>query len=636
MLSSTLKESIPQDLVAIFHTSFHPTQGNVIDWSLKASDDLDLTHVEFSCLPSGLHLVERDIIYFTKGEHQGVCVFRRRRTSEDGHRGFRLSSLGILLAKSSRPRPWRHVPSLKTVTETIYSLLEDRDILEPSDADWDPARAFFEERKVRRPDLNGAGDWNGWSAELDGAESSTFEASPTLHLPHMLRILGPSSLTLYKHVLGRQRVLIYTAPPVEAACVLCQVAADVCYDDQYEDVPTDSTSPPHTRSPSSSTSSHERRELRRRLKKKSKDGVKVLGMITLNDIDKLQAESATGRGWIACTTDAIYLEKPTYYDLVIDLTTASSSGSKLSRPTMYVPRPISQPGSRGPTHRLSVIRFTWSDVKLWTELDRLMRLDSGNPDPSCCDPSPPDLYPRTRPGLGAAWSDMWRVYEDVCVLCAGLWIGSWRNPASSSSSSPDGRSENWGSIRLEGDDYLSLRSEADNTYVRNVGMGIEGRPSGSSETGVLHHRISRHMRRTSGMSMWTWASGKNSASIPKDDMIDEGEIVDPDLKGLNERQLMTTLAILHAFHKNTTTLLLRLAQLLPPAPSTDGDTSNSALEDTPPPIVLTAKDVLLFELGPLSSLDQRFVEWLAAEYGGGAQLVVRRSWRDLMGLVLGL
>lgn len=65
--------------VAIFHASFHRTQGNVIDWSLKASDgaptsavsssipsysttEFDLSHVEFSCLPSGLHLVERDVV----------------------------------------------------------------------------------------------------------------------------------------------------------------------------------------------------------------------------------------------------------------------------------------------------------------------------------------------------------------------------------------------------------------------------------------------------------------------------------------------------------------------------------------------------------------------------------------------
>jgi hypothetical protein len=43
----------------------------------------------------------------------------------------------------------------------------------------------------------------------------------TLHLPHLLHILGPSSLTLYKYVLGRHRILIYTLPPVEAASILC-------------------------------------------------------------------------------------------------------------------------------------------------------------------------------------------------------------------------------------------------------------------------------------------------------------------------------------------------------------------------------------------------------------------------------
>jgi len=69
--------------VAMFHASFHPTQGNVVDWSLKASHgpfqthtyiylyihtysfpalDLSLDHLEFSALPSGLHLVEQDVV----------------------------------------------------------------------------------------------------------------------------------------------------------------------------------------------------------------------------------------------------------------------------------------------------------------------------------------------------------------------------------------------------------------------------------------------------------------------------------------------------------------------------------------------------------------------------------------------
>lgn len=50
---------------------------------------------------------------------------------------------------------------------------------------------------------------------------------PALHLPHLLRILGPSSLILYKYVLARKRILIYTNPPVEPACVLARIAADI-------------------------------------------------------------------------------------------------------------------------------------------------------------------------------------------------------------------------------------------------------------------------------------------------------------------------------------------------------------------------------------------------------------------------
>ena len=109
------------------------------------------------------HLLAR---YFTKDDHQGVCIFRRRETTEQGHRGFRLSSLGILLAKRARSHPWRHVPALKTLIQTIYESVGKRGVLEPTEQDWDPARAFFEEHKVK-VDI-GASIWNGWSHELDG------------------------------------------------------------------------------------------------------------------------------------------------------------------------------------------------------------------------------------------------------------------------------------------------------------------------------------------------------------------------------------------------------------------------------------------------------------------------------------
>lgn len=109
-------------------------------------------------------------------------------------------------------------------------------------------------------------------------------ANPTLHLPHVLRLLGPSSLTLYKHVLGRRRILVYTQPPIEPACILCQVAADICFEDQIAHA-----------SPEGSAASHPR------LKGRQKEGINVLGVVTLHDIGLLECESTTGRGWIACT-----------------------------------------------------------------------------------------------------------------------------------------------------------------------------------------------------------------------------------------------------------------------------------------------------------------------------------------------
>ncbi|KAF7983593.1 hypothetical protein HWV62_20489 [Athelia sp. TMB] len=583
------KEMIPRDVVAIFHASFHPTQGNVVDWSLKASQDCSLEGVEFSTLPSGLHLVPQDVVYFTKDGQHGVCIFRRRKTAEEGHRGFRLSSLGILLAKSIRPRAWRHVQALKELQQTIYDAAAERDGLELLDGDWEPAKAFFEERRVLQGNADGAGDWNGWSQELDGPDTDPLESTPTLHLAHLLRILGPSALTLYKHILGRRRILIYILPPVEAACILCQVAADMCYEDQVD------------------YQSETDVQDRARLTGKCKEGIEVLGMVTLSDTEMLVSAGKTGRGWIACTTDAIFLEKPSYYDLVIDLTT--STPSKATRPTLHASRPVQQqPGSRGPSHRLSVMRWTWSDVKLWNELDRLLRLDSDD-QYTCC--SPPDSR------APSSWADAWRVYEDVCIVCAGLWIGSWRGNSSMSYSTRNGNMENWGSVRLEGDDDLSING----AYVRTVGMGIEGGPSQASPT-------TKPQRRASGMSSWSAKTGGMKLSNRKASASSSAAAPNPQAgtEEHRDRQVLTTLALLQTFHANTRFQLSRLASFLPAEPATGERT-----------VYLTPKDVTSFELGPLSGFDARYLGWLADEYGGGVKLEIKRGgWRDWMGIIFGL
>ncbi|CAK5269708.1 unnamed protein product [Mycena citricolor] len=592
MCASHSKGRYPQDIVAIFHASFHPTKGNIIDWALKANDDLSLKNLEFNALPSGLHLVEQDVVYFNKDDQHGVCVFKRRKTVDHGHRGFRLSSLGILVGKSSRPRPWRHTVALKELINNLYSRFESLE-RDPTEADWEPARIFFEARKASRPNLGGAGDWNGWSEELlERLDDDALEQNPTLHLPHLLRILGPSSLTLYKHVVARRRVMIYTVPPVEAASILCQVAADMCYELQVEETSSEASS---SSTPSSS--------------KPHRRGKHQSG-----------TESERGNGWVACTTDALFLEKPHCYDLIIDLTTAAPGHT--ARPTFYASRPISSPSKsarpKGPSHRLSIVRFSWSDVKLWNEVNRILKLDhSSSHSASCCTLSVPES--KAKPGPITVWTDAWRVYEDVCVICAGLLmgmgIGAW---AGRSAAGSDGH------VHLEGEDEVSLHGLRAGGKVRNLGLGIEGGPKPSMSS-------FRTARRSSAVS---WSSGRatinatgtssfskgKGIAAPEAAVDDEEEDEDDSTRTEREKQILTTLSLLQTLHAQTSFQLAALDTLLP----------RSA-----PTVVLTSREMPSLGLSPVSSSDARFLEWLAKEYGGDVEVIVKRGWKDAIAAVLG-
>ncbi|KAF7361070.1 hypothetical protein MSAN_01137900 [Mycena sanguinolenta] len=619
MSSLDSKGRYPQDIVAIFHASFHPTQGNIIDWSLKANDgeggaefedkesesakpDLSLDNLEFSALPSGLHLVEEDVVYFNKDGQQGVCVFRRRKTIDHGHRGFRLSSLGILLAKSARPRPWRHTAALKELTTLIYSRFESSALLVPLDSDWEPARAFFEERKVTRSDLGGAGDWNGWSHELlerlddDSTAGAESDASPTAPLTDPRPLFVDPLQTL------------------EAASILCQVAADMAYEQQVE----------YTSSPRSS-----------RLTGKSKGGISVLGMVTLNDMDRMKVE---GNGWVACTTDAIFLEKPSCYDLLIDLTT--STPNKATRPTFHASRP--QPAGSRPTHRLSVVRFSWSDIKLVRDHVSIVIVShqrSGTKSVASCNSM--RLRTTTRAARSARSrktpsrrnptpSRRGRTHGACTRTCASSVRGSgWARGGATRPSRtrpPTGR-RTGGSVRLEGDEDLSLHAlnSTVNTegHVRSVGMGIEGGPQVASGSG-LTRPSTRTTRRASAMS---WSSGKATVTNASTSARGKGpQLAPPEDEGAYETarrdgQILTTLSLLQTLHAHTAFQLSTLERFLP--------------KDGADVVTFASKDMAAFELGPMSGMDARYLEWLALEYGRCETVVIKRGWKDMLAAVFG-
>jgi len=282
------------------------------------------------------------------------------------------------------------------------------------------------------------------------------------------------------------------------------------------------------------------------------------------------------------TTDAIFLEKPQLYDLVIDLTVPSSPRS--NRPSLLVPRPYGTTNTGKPINRLQYVRFTWSDVKLWAELERLIREDEDDKH---------HHHHHCRPRLAVAasggvarWIDPWRIYEDVCMVCAGMWTGT---------PSPKNAS-------------LKLPEEEQ----------MNGRRSGSA---------SINSRKTPSPAPSTLGSSSNRAfnTTQMTRRLSVDPRLGPELPPPSSKAIVTTLSLLSTFHNHTAFLLDRLNAVLP--------TNSSAGSSDQDPIFLTPKEVTTFDLGPMSDVDARFIEWLAE--CKGKKLKVRRGWRDMFMYLLG-
>ena len=193
-------------------------------------------------------------------------------------------------------------------------------------------------------------------------------------------------------------------------------------------------------------------------------------------------------------------------------------------------------------------------------------------------------------------------------------------------STVNGNMSNWGQVRLEGDDDLSVGG----SYVRNLGMGIEGRPAAPPDLdrgdSGASGSSSKASKRVSGTSVWSKFTNREA----DDRAIQLGNDEDARVRK-REQQILLTLALLQTFHAHTTNLLSTLSRYLPgdPAPTS----SNGHLST----IYLSPKDVYAFELGGLSGLDAQFIEWLGEEYGSrvGVRVVVRRGWKDLARAALG-
>lgn len=105
---------------ALFLIDFDVKAGYTIIWK-EAVPGLELEGVvEYKSLPSGLHTVTDDLIYFVHdGGHAGLSAFINTRTEDEGARNARMIAVGVLvpLSYGRLGRAWRHAEALKEMAE---------------------------------------------------------------------------------------------------------------------------------------------------------------------------------------------------------------------------------------------------------------------------------------------------------------------------------------------------------------------------------------------------------------------------------------------------------------------------------------------------------------------------------------
>ncbi|KAK4242429.1 hypothetical protein C8A03DRAFT_29360 [Achaetomium macrosporum] len=316
---------------ALFLIDFDVKAGYTIVWK-QAVPGLELEGtVEYKSLPSGLHTVSDDLIYFVHdGGHAGLSAFVNRPTDEEETRHARMIAVGVLvpLSYGRLGRAWRHAEGLKTLAaklagdRTQTQLLDDywekhavRETTAPQPLKDTPLESPVLSIKASRPGL-GKGHVRNRSAS-DGAalippghRLSPFH--PAWSLTSLLDTFGPLIFPIHRAALLRKRILISCHAPVHEVCnfvydisVLSNIPVSVC------DV-IDPSAPVQRLRPLFSVGVHDISHLLEHQagRKRSARG---------NDHNDSSNVDDAGSGWVACTTDSILAMKEGLWDMLITM-----------------------------------------------------------------------------------------------------------------------------------------------------------------------------------------------------------------------------------------------------------------------------------------------------------------------------
>lgn len=123
---SPLRVDLPQNsssldvppISALFLIYFDIKAGYTIGWK-RAAQGIELEGVvEYKSLPSGLHTVKEDLIYFIHEKYAGVSAFVNAPAEEES-RNARMIAVGVLvpLDYGRLGRSWKHADALQNMAQ---------------------------------------------------------------------------------------------------------------------------------------------------------------------------------------------------------------------------------------------------------------------------------------------------------------------------------------------------------------------------------------------------------------------------------------------------------------------------------------------------------------------------------------
>ncbi|KAH7390007.1 hypothetical protein BKA66DRAFT_460291 [Pyrenochaeta sp. MPI-SDFR-AT-0127] len=296
---------------ALFLIRFDKKVGYTIAWK-RSTTDIPLENaVEFKSLPSGLHAVQSDLVYFTHEGYAGLSAFAKGDAgAEDRNANF--VAVGILVNKEGRfgrlGRAWLLAGRLEKMAA---ALADDSDTVTPLEEFWAEQTPTLQSRLTGETSQHGEAKGHSRARAISTAsavlpvDESLPDYHPALSILQYIDVFGPLVFRLQQAALLRKRILFVGSPPVRAACEFV-----------YNLSVFSSISPRDAELLIPGTE-----ELLR---------LPTLFSIGVHDIpflEDLRSPKHGGHtpgaepleGWAACTTDEIISTKTQLYDIIVEL-----------------------------------------------------------------------------------------------------------------------------------------------------------------------------------------------------------------------------------------------------------------------------------------------------------------------------